>query len=222
MIEEFSDGSPLGDGWYEVEVDHYQCHNLPNRYLPARACSLAKQTREAMAVATGDKLIDCDRPLSHPKVFYRLLEENGLADQFPIITLRCFSPGLGAYPCLKGNQNAMREVGLIMAHLFEEFANADDPLQLGVLEALRTGVEMEEIREKHKDEYRLPPVVADQLFDLAVRHVRTQQALKDYDGHRIFKITYNHHLLIHTAHRAKWQNLRMGWCFQGEEQMMKI
>ena len=53
-------------------------------------------------------------------------------------------------------------------------------------------------------------------------HVRQQQALKDLAGRRTFNVTFKHHWLIHAGHRAMFQNPRMGWCFQGEDLMLKV
>ena len=44
----------------------------------------------------------------------------------------------------------------------------------------------------------------------------------NYKGVKIFNVTFKHHWLLHAGHRAMFQNPRMGWCFQGEDLMLKV
>jgi hypothetical protein len=54
-ILDLADGSPLGEGWYEVEINHYQAHAIPGRFLPRPRASLAKLTKEARGVSVGGR-----------------------------------------------------------------------------------------------------------------------------------------------------------------------
>ena len=84
-IHDLRDGSPLGDGWYEVDIPHYQAHGLPSRFLPRPHAALAKVTKEARTVSAGRRCKEQDFPISHFKSFSRNLAANGLLDEFPMI-----------------------------------------------------------------------------------------------------------------------------------------
>ena len=84
-INELADASPMGDGWYSIDMPHYCKHNIPGRYISDSNSSLAKLTREARAVSVGGRCREADKPLSHMRIFARLLERHGLLSQYPMI-----------------------------------------------------------------------------------------------------------------------------------------
>lgn len=84
-INELADASPMGDGWYSIDMPHYCKHNIPGRYISHSSSSLAKLTREARAVSVGGRCREADKPLSHMRIFARLLERHGLLSQYPMI-----------------------------------------------------------------------------------------------------------------------------------------
>ena len=55
-IDDLADGSPIGDGWFEVGVPHYQAHDIPERYLARPKASLAKITKEARTVSVKGRV----------------------------------------------------------------------------------------------------------------------------------------------------------------------
>ena len=84
-INDLADGTHLGDGWREVDVDHYQAHGLPGRWIARTRASLAKLTKEGRGECVRGRLQELDFPLSHWKSFARLLHENGLLEKYNMI-----------------------------------------------------------------------------------------------------------------------------------------
>ena len=75
---------------------------------------------------------------------------------------------------------------------------------------------------EYKSDFKFPDHIAVEFRNLCLAHVRQQQALYQFDGRRLFNITFKHHWLVHAGHRATYQNPRMGWCFMGEDLMLKV
>lgn len=84
-ILELQDGSPLGDGWMEVGVPHYQAHGIPGRLLARPKASLAKITKEARAVSVQGRCFEEDFPISHWMSLFRLLVDNRMIDDYALV-----------------------------------------------------------------------------------------------------------------------------------------
>ena len=87
FIDDLVDGSPLGDGWFSVDVSHSEKHGIPSRHIPKARASLAKLTKEARTIAVDGQCREFDKPLSHVKILVRLLRENQLLNGFKLLVL---------------------------------------------------------------------------------------------------------------------------------------
>ena len=80
--------------------------------------------------------------------------------RFRILKCSMFNSGSGGYPKLKGKAHAIRHLGYSLKDIFEALAPHDDAFCTAVLGALRTGVQMEEILDVYKFQFKFPPDVA--------------------------------------------------------------
>ena len=128
----------------------------------------------------------------------------------------------GGYPQLKGKAHAIKHLGLILRDIFDRWHVPGDPYQVAILSALDSSARLEEILSEYKSDFKFPVPIAAEFRKLCLKHVRQQQALYQFSGLRLFNITFKHHWLVHAGHRATWQNPRMGWCFMGEDLMLKV
>ena len=151
------------------------------------------------------------------KVEYRARKTH---TRYRVLELSMLSTGSGGYPQLKGKVHAIKHLGFILRDLFHAMSDTTDAFHMAILAALDSLCRLEEILLLYKSEF--PPDICEEFRDLCVAHVRQQQALKDFAGRRTFNVTFKHHWLIHAGHRAMFQNPRMGWCFQGEDLMLKV
>ena len=142
--------------------------------------------------------------------------------RYRVLKMNMFSSGSGGYPQLKGKAAAIQHLGLILRDIFARWCTPGDLFHKAILGALDSSARLEEILYVYKDQFKFPDGVGSEFRDLCLKHVKQQQELKDFAGHRIFNVTFKHHWLIHAGQRGMFQNPRMGWCFQGEDLMMKI
>ena len=84
-INDLADGSPLGGGWFEVEVPHHLPHNIPGRHIPTPRASLAKLTREARTVFVEGRCREVDKPTSHLTILLKLAEHHCTAEEICMI-----------------------------------------------------------------------------------------------------------------------------------------
>ena len=146
----------------------------------------------------------------------------GTTSRYRMMKTNMFSSGSGGYPQLKGKAGCIHHLGPILRHIIQQRYNPDCAFQVAILEALKSSEELEEILSTYKDQFKFPPEFAVRFRDLCITHVKQQQELKDFSDYKIFNVTFKHHWLVHAGHRAQFQNPRMGWCFQGEDLMLKI
>ena len=131
-----------------------------------------------------------------------------------------FCSASGGYPCLKGKAHAIKHLGFMLRDLFYEWHDPTDGFQKGVLCAFASSCRSEEILTLYRSDFKLPRPIAEEVRNLCWAHVRQTKELMNYSDRRIFNVTFKHHWLLHAGHRARFQNPRMGWCFQGEDLML--
>ena len=84
-----ADGSPVGEGWFEVEVPHFHPHGISGRPIPQRSASLANLSKEARAESVRGQCQEFDRPISHTSSLNELLRNNGLLETAPLLVRYC-------------------------------------------------------------------------------------------------------------------------------------
>ena len=168
---------------------------------------------------TGTPEANCAWIWKHIKAEYRA---RNTTTRYRVLRLNMFGTGSGGYPCLKGKAHAIKELGLILRDLFDDWHDSSDPYQVAILHALNSSARLEQILLEYKSDFKFPAPIAAEFKKLCLLHVRQQQALYQFGGHRVFNITFKHHWLVHAGHRALYQNPRMGWCFMGEDLMLKV
>ena len=50
-------------------------------------------------------------------------------------------------------------------------------------------------------------------------YVQNQVAVHNWDGDRLFNLTFKHHQLLHCAERSRYVSPRVTWSFMGEHFM---
>ena len=167
----------------------------------------------------GSAEANCAQLWKHVKAEYKA---RNTPTRYRVLKLSMFSNGSGGYPSLKGKAHAIKHLGLILRDLFDKWHDESDPYHVGILRALNSSYRLEEILHLYKSDFKFPVEIGEEFCDLCLAHVRQQQALKDFKDRKLFNITFKHHWLVHAGHRAKYQNPRMGWCFMGEDLMLKV
>ena len=123
---------------------------------------------------------------------------------------------------MKGKAHAIKHLGFILRDLFWDWHDPTDIFHKAILNAFNSSCRLEEILTLYKSDFRFPPEVAEEFRNECWAHVRQVKELMNYKGVKIFNLTFKHHWLLHAGHRAMYQNPRMGWCFQGEDLMLKV
>ena len=123
---------------------------------------------------------------------------------------------------MKGKAHAIKHLGFMLRDLFYEWHDPTDGFQKGVLCTFASSCRSEEILPLYRSDFKLPRPIVEEVRNLCWAHVRQTKELMNYSDRRIFNVTFKHHWLLHAGHRAMFQNPRMGWCFQGEDLMLKI
>ena len=129
------------------------------------------------------------------------------------------------FPRLKGKAAEVRCFGPALAAAFAEFCAPDDPQHRQIKLALNLMENVESILDFHKDEFRLPPAAAQDLKMSLFAWVQVNATLGHYYHNRntlLFHFTVKFHYMCHIGLVAQYINPRWGWCYSGEDFMLRI
>jgi len=147
---------------------------------------------------------------------YKELDTN---NQYGILKLSMFGPNASGYPVLKGRAAVIKSFTPALMRVWAAKMNPLDEVHQRIHLVLETGMEMDAVLDRHVDEFRLPPAVAERFFKLCLSHAQTISSLANLHGLKLFNVTMKVHYMIHIGHRSGHLNPRLAWCFLNEDFM---
>ena len=120
---------------------------------------------------------------------------------------------------LQGKAAEVRALAPAICALWRQGMSAGDVYHVAICQALTASCRMDEILSTHKEHYRLPDDVAREFAQQGFKYVQQHMVVHNYQGDRLFNITFKHHVLVHCVIRAQSISPRVSWCYMGEDWM---
>ena len=130
-----------------------------------------------------------------------------------------FNSGPGGYPVLKGKAMEVRGLAPALSALWRTGMHTGDIFHVASAEALTACCRMDSILTAHRDCFKLLELVGQEFTDSTSQYLQQQLIVHNYEGRRVFNITFTHHALVHCGIRAQQMSPRFGWCYCGEDWM---
>jgi len=147
--------------------------------------------------------------------------------RFGILKESMFNGGGGAFdfPCLKGKANIVKHLGPPLREAFKKVMNKRDQVHRWISQALTHSCHMDDIMDRYKHEYKLPPRASKDLVKTAFSFCQLSTALSQhFHPQRIvlFNFTIKFHYILHCALMSQYLNPSQFWCYAGEDMMQRI
>ena len=127
------------------------------------------------------------------------------------------------FPCLKGKAAEIRHFAAPLYDVVKRHLDRASPAHRQVHLGFVLILKLEEILDDHADAHTFPQEVADEFFKCAWGFVALSSALHQFYKERvIFNYTIKFHYLLHLGLIGRHINPRLGWCYGGEDFMMKV
>ena len=133
--------------------------------------------------------------------------------------------GRAHFPALKGKAAELRHFAVPLHAVCLQFLDqsVEEHRLMTTLALLATKIET--LLDTHADVFRMPATAATELQNYIRGFVQTTSALAHHFHPRhvvLFNFTIKCHYAIHLAILAPCLNVRMAWCYAGEDLMQKV
>ena len=142
--------------------------------------------------------------------------------RYTILKLTMFNTGPGGYPCLKGRAMEVRELMPAISALWRQGMTAGDVYHIAICEALTASCRMDSILSSHRELAKLPPLIGIEFTCETFKYLQQQLLVHNYNGDRLFNITFKAHCLAHCGIRGQTISPRLSWCYLGEDRMKLV
>ena len=143
-------------------------------------------------------------------------------NRYKILKLTMFNSGPGGYPMLKGKAMEVRGLAPALCALWRQGMTAGDVFHVAIAEALTSCCRMDDILTTYRKRVKLPELIGRQFTAETFKYIQQQLIVHNYQGLRLFNITYKHHALAHCGIRAQQISPRVSWCYVGEDWMKLV
>ena len=105
------------------------------------------------------------------------------------------------------------DLGPALCALWRHGMTVGDIYHTAIAEALTASCRMDEILSSHKDSVKLPYLVGIEFTQQTFKYLQQQLIVHNYQGNKLFNITFKHHALAHCGIRGQAMNPRLSWCY---------
>jgi hypothetical protein len=136
-----------------------------------------------------------------------------------------FWAGGDNFPSLKGKAAEVKDLTVPLLVAAHKHLDAENDVHKLILKGLEMCTRMEELLERHKDEYRFPIDARAEFRDAAHAFYQINTSLaRHFHPHHIvlFHHAIKFHYALHLGLAVDYINPRLSWCYSGEDFMMKV
>ena len=140
------------------------------------------------------------------------------------IRQRMFEPKSGKFPLLKGKAYEVKVLAKPLLKVWRDAMDNENRAHRNIEILLEASVQLEDLLEKHKDNFRILGDDADRFKDACFNYVASTSALgKFFHPQKVclFHFTVKFHYMLHFALTCHELSPRTSWCYAGEDMMMK-
>ena len=130
-----------------------------------------------------------------------------------------------SFPELKAKAAEVRHLAGPLHALCGELLDGHNEVHKQMTLIMKMAVQMEDIMDEHKDDFRLPALAAKKFKDSAYAFAGLTAVLGHHfhpKGLSLFNFTIKTHYLCHLGDMAAYWNPRKSWCYAGEDLMHKL
>ena len=154
----------------------------------------------------------------------RFNAQHHISDGFSNMTLTMFQKNAGDFPCLKGRAIECKRLGPPLFSVCQELLDPSDDVHGAILNMMRCSCRIDEIVEENAEEFRLPDAAADEMLMQVSDFLTFLNFLNHHFRSRLprvylFHETIKFHMLMHCALQSRYLNLKLSYCYAGEDLM---